>query len=440
MDDDWKQASIIEQQIQLPKIPEQQFSIVDFGAKTSPADASEAINNAIKAANKAGGGKVIIPQGEWLSKGPVNLLSKVNLHVSEGARLLFSTQAKHYLPVVKTRWEGTEVFTYSPKIYGNNVTDVAITGKGIIDGNKDSEFIPWYKKQNEDVYKIRKMGFDLVPVSQRQFGEGHYLRPPLIQIFHGKRVLLEDYTAKNSAFWVNHLVYTQHATVRGIKVDSHNPNNDGLDIESSSFVLVENNFFRTGDDAVVVKSGRDADGREIGIPSTDILVRNNDMGGEDGIGLGSEMSGGIKRVFFTDNVMHSGSAAFRLKSNLDRGGLVEMIRIRNAKVESFDTLFWFQLNYPSQLGGNFPATYQDIVFENITAKNIGLVWDMHAPASSPLKNVLFKNVSIQQAQRLFDVENAENIQFESVTIGAPEGSGRDPQILSGTLNWKAIKE
>ncbi|QJR80156.1 glycoside hydrolase family 28 protein [Alteromonas pelagimontana] len=431
-DADWALADSIVKEIQQPKIPDRTFTVTDFVTNGESSDHQAAIQSAINSASEAGGGKVVLPKGKWFSRGPIQLKSRVNLHLEKGATLLFSATPADYLPVVKTRWEGTEVFTYSPLIYAANVEDVAITGKGVIDGNADSAFIDWVNKQDKDVAALRSMGFNLVPVGQRQFGEGHFLRPPLIQFFHAKRVLLQDYTAINSPFWVNHLLYTSHATVKGVSVDSHQRNNDGLDIESSQHVLVENSRFRTGDDSIVIKSGRDADGRSIGIPSTDIVVRHNDLGGEDGVGLGSEMSGGIKRVFFSDNTFRKGDSAYRFKSNLDRGGSVEMVRIRNSQVSSFTNLFWFQLNYPSNLNGNFPATYTDIVFENIRAEDIGTVLEIHAPDASPVSNVTFRNIQIRRAKTPFILENAKNLTFENVQIG--------PQRYDGVMSAVAHNE
>ncbi|WP_286875340.1 glycoside hydrolase family 28 protein, partial [Marinimicrobium sp. UBA4509] len=336
---DWNKASEIVQAVQPPNIPNRDYLITDFDAKRS--DARPAIMAAIEQASADGGGRVIIPEGKWESHGPIHLKSRINLHISEGATLLFSPEPEDYLPAVLTRWEGTEMYGYSPLIYAYQVQDVAVTGKGTLDGNEDSEFHPWYDKQRPDMDALRAMGAAGNPVEERQFAEGHFLRPSMLQIVDAQRVLLEDYTIKNSPFWINHLVYTDHAIVRGLKVDSMFPNNDGIDVDSSRYVIVENNFFRTGDDSVVIKSGRDYDGRQVGRPSEYVVVRNNDMGGEDGIALGSEMSGGIRHVYFTDNILRSGKAAVRFKANLDRGGVAEHIRVRNMTIESFDQLFWF---------------------------------------------------------------------------------------------------
>lgn len=428
--DDWAQADEIVKAIQLPKIPARDFVITDFGAKPGgETDARPAIMAAIKAASAQGGGRVVLPSGKWLSNGPIHLASGINLHVAEGATLLFGAEAKHYLPVVLTRWEGTELYGYSPLIYAFEVHDVAITGKGVIDGNSASEFHKWRGEQPvRDRDRLRQWGVDGTPAAKRVFGEGTQLRPSMIQFFRAERVLLEDYTLRESPFWVNHLVYTDHATIRNIKVDTHHPNNDGVDVDSSRYVLIERCWFRTGDDSVVVKSGRDRDGREVGRPSEYVVVRNNDMGGEDGIALGSEMSGGVRHVFFTDNILRKGLAAIRFKANLDRGGVVEHIRVRNMTVESFNNLFWFELNYPGLLGGGHPAIYRDIVFENFTVERAGTVFDAKAPKEAPLQNVTLRNIDIKQADKTFILENVQGLKLENVKIGG--------KVMNGVLEDK----
>jgi hypothetical protein len=185
-------------------------------------------------------------------------------------------------------------------------------------------------------------------------------------------------------------------------------------------VLVEGSTFRTGDDAVVVKSGRDLDGRTVAMPSEYVVVRDNDMGGEDGIALGSEMSGDIRYVFFTDNVLRSGSSAIRFKANLDRGGTVEHVGVRRFEVGSFERLFWFQLDYPGELGGNFPSTYRDIVFEDFTVGDVGTLFEAHAPAQAPLRGVVLRNVAVASARETVDLQHVEDLRFDGVTVaGSP---------------------
>lgn len=414
---DWSRIDAIVKAIERPRIPERVFDVAARGGVADGrTDALPAIRAAIDEAAAAGGGRVVLGRGVWFARGPVHLKSRIELHLAEGARLLFSPDPAAYLPPVRTRWEGTEVITYSPLVYARDVEDVAITGPGTIDGNRESGFHAWHPKAEPDFQRLRRMGFDLVPVEQRVFGAGTHLRPPLVQVFGGRRILLEGYTATNSPFWVNHLVYVDHATVRGLRVDSRFPNNDGIDVDSSRQVLVESCVFTTGDDSVVIKSGRDADGRRVARPSEHVVVRGNDMGGEDGIALGSEMSGGIRHVFFTDNVLRKGASAIRFKANLDRGGTVEDVGVRNFTVESFERLFWFQLDYPGELGGNFPARYRNIVFEGFRVQDVGTFFEAHAPAAAPLGDVLLRGITVTSAKTPFVLENVQGLRLEDVTI------------------------
>ena len=414
---DWGLIETIVSRIETPQIPALVYRVADFGAVGDGAtDARPAILAAIAKASAEGGGRVVLSPGVWLSNGPIHLQSRIELHLERGAHLLFSPDPEYYLPVVETRWEGTRVMSYSPLIYALDVEDVAITGPGTIDGNVKSDFHDWHTKARPDYRRLRRMGFNDVPLQERVFGAGTYLRPPLVQFVRARRVKLEGFTALNSPFWVNHLVYCEHATVRGLNVVSHFPNNDGVDVDSSRYVLVEGSTFRTGDDSVVIKSGRDLDGRNVAKPSEYVVVRDNDMGGEDGIALGSEMSGDIRYVFFTDNVLRSGLSAIRFKANLDRGGTVEHVGVRRFKVGSFDRLFWFQLNYPSELGGNFPATYRDIVFEDFEVGDVGTLFEAHAPAEAPLLDVTVRDVSATSAEQTVVLENVQGLRFDNVTV------------------------
>lgn len=427
---DWNMASAIVQAIERPNIPtENVIRVTDLGAVgDGETDDLPAIQAAIDQANAEGGGRVIVPAGTYFCKGPVVLKSCVELHLEEGSTLLFSPDPADFLPVVKTRWEGTELMNYSPLVYAYGEHDIAITGTGTIDGNAESEFHTWPSLQGEDQQRLRLYGSEGIPVEERVFGEGSYLRPACIQINYCDRVLLEDYTVTNSPFWINHLNCSNHIQVRGLNVQSMFANNDGVDVESCTYVLVEENTFQTGDDSVVVKSGRDYDGREIGLPSKYVVVRKNDMGGEDGIALGSEMSGGIAYVFFEDNIMRDGVSAIRFKANLDRGATCEHIRVRNMQIANFENFIWFQLNYPGELGGNFPTVYKDLVFEDISIESIsGNVFDAHAPKGYPLQDVLLRNITIQEsATTSLTLENVMNLVLDNVVI--------NDQRINGTLS------
>ncbi|MBQ7594099.1 MAG: glycoside hydrolase family 28 protein [Synergistaceae bacterium] len=418
--DDWAIASAIVQAIQRPNIPSKEFKL-----EASAEDVRKAIQDLINQASENGGGKVIIPAGDYFCKGPIELKSGVELHLEEGAKILFSPEPSDYLPVVKTRWEGTELMNYSPMIYAYGQHDIALTGKGTIDGNAESIFHTWKKLEKPDQKQLRLWGAAGVPVEERVFGEGHYLRPCIIDVNYCERVLLEDYTVMNSPFWINHLNCSNHVQMRGLKVNSMFANNDGVDVESCKYVLIEENTFRTGDDSVVVKSGRDYDGRKIGLPSKYVVIRKNDMGGEDGIALGSEMSGGIAYVFFEDNILRDGESAVRFKANLDRGGTCEHIRVRNMKIANFDNFIWFQLNYPGELGGNFPTVYKDLVFEDITVESLkGKLFECHAPKGYPLQDVMLRNIKIAKSEKTdFILENVSNLVIDNLEVNDQRMNG-----------------
>lgn len=417
---DWAAASAIVQAIQRPNIPASEYKL-----EANPEDVREAIQELIDEVSASGGGKVIIPAGEYLCKGAIELKSGVELHLEEGAKLLFSPDPADYLPVVKTRWEGTELMNYSPMIYAYGQHDIALTGPGTIDGNEKSVFHTWKKLEKPDQQQLRLWGAAGTPVEERIFGEGHYLRPCIIEVNYCDRVLLEDYTVMNSPFWINHVNCSNHVQVRKLKVNSMFANNDGVDVESSQYVLIEENIFRTGDDSVVVKSGRDYDGRKIGLPSKYVVIRKNDMGGEDGIALGSEMSGGIAYVFFEDNILRDGQSAVRFKANLDRGGTCEHIRVRNMNIANFDNFIWFQLNYPGELGGNFPTVYKDLVFEDITVESLkGKLFECHAPKGYPLQDVMLRNITIKKSEKTdFILENVSNLVIDNLKVNDQSMNG-----------------
>ena len=177
----------------------------------------------------------------------------------------------------------------------------------------------------------------------------------------------------------------------------------------------------------MVKSGRDRDGRDVGVPSEYIVVRNNDMGGEAGIALGSEMSGDIRYVWFTNNILRSGVSAVRFKANMDRGGIVEHIRVSDLQVEAFDSLFWFQLNYPGELDGKHPSRYRDIVFHNVTVEKAGMFLEVHGPDEIPVEDLVFRNVTVTKAEHQMTLENVKNLVFDNVSVNG--------QRINGALDW-----
>jgi polygalacturonase len=410
----WQQVDEIERSINLPDFPERDFLISDFEADTT--NALPAIQEAIKKANYEGGGKVIIPKGRWHVKGPIHLKSNINLHISDGAELVFSDDPEDYLPQVLTRWEGTEAFNFSPLIYAYQVHNVAITGGGTLDGNAEHGFATWRDKQDQAQDRLRKMGAEGVSVHERVFGLDDYLRPSFIQFFSSSQILVEDITIKNSPMWVNHFIYSSQITLRNVTVESYRLNNDGVVLDSSIRALIEGNSFSTGDDSIVIKSGRDQDGWRVAKPSQDIIIRDNYMEGHNALAVGSEMSGGVQNIYMEDNKLGEVASAIYFKSNLDRGGYIRHVFVRNIEVEKADILLRFHTNYHSHRGGNYPAEYDHFVIENVTAKQSRVGIEILGIPQMPAKNITVINLEVLKADIPQNVAYTENLRYENVRI------------------------
>ncbi len=274
----WDRAAAILRRIVPPRFPSRHFEITRFGAVgDGRADCTSAIRRAIAACRAAGGGRVVVPPGRFVT-GAIKLASGTELHLTPKATLAFSRDAKHYLPVVLTRWEGTELMNYSPFIYAFEAENIAITGTGTLDGQADAN--NWWnwrgeggKKQAAARDRLMDLGARGVPVRERVFGEGHWLRPNFIQPYRCRNVLIEGVTIVNSPMWEIHPVLCQNVTVRNVTIRSHGPNNDGCDPESCRDVLIEGCTFDTGDDCIALKSGRNDDGRRVNVPIENVIVR-----------------------------------------------------------------------------------------------------------------------------------------------------------------------
>src|SRR4051812_9259433 len=247
-DDSANAEAAILARMKAPPFGDRDFSVTDFGA-VAEMDSSEAITKAISACNAAGGGRVVVPAGVWLT-GAIHLKSNVNLHLAEGATLRFSPDPAKYLPTVLTRFEGIECMNYSPLIYALEQQNVAITGKGTLDGSANWE--TWWAwndkskgtpKQAAARKKLDRRGTEGVPVAERVYGEGQFLRPNFLQPYHCQNVLIEGVTIINSPMWEIHPVLCTNVTVRGVTVRSLGTNNDGCDPESCRDVLIEDCVF-----------------------------------------------------------------------------------------------------------------------------------------------------------------------------------------------------
>ncbi|MFF0324772.1 glycosyl hydrolase family 28 protein [Nonomuraea angiospora] len=439
LDSPWDQVPAILARIVPPTFPDRTFPITDYGAKPdNSTDCTAAFRSAIAACNAAGGGTVLVPGTGKFRTGKIHLLSGVRLHVEAGGTIRFRSDAGSYLPTVFTRWQGIECFNYSPFIYARNQTNLALTGTGTIDGNAAAG--PWFgfdDQRGPDWDRLQQQAVDGVPVEQRQFGDGHFLKPNLIQFYGCRNILVEDLDIRNPAMWTIHPVLSRNITVRRVKIYSRGAMVDGVDPESSSDVLIEGCTFDTGDDGTVIKSGRDTDGRRVGVPSTDIVIRDNTYYGRWGaITVGSEMSGGVRNVFAENNRILAGSSyhsfyALYLKTNNRRGGTVDGVHVRNLTGGPCDRGgFYIDMNYSLTGPGNGPIV--DPVIQNITVDGLNLAGSPFAiklsgSAASHIRNVTIANSTFTQIDTPApQLSNADNVVLRDVRINGVLYGGSPP--------------
>lgn len=418
--------------IKPPRFRKRDFPITRFGAAAGQAgECTEAIRRAIEACSRSGGGRVIVPKGEFLT-GAIHLRSNVNLHVSKGATLKFSTDPRSYLPIVPTRWEGMELMHLSPLIYAYEQTNIAITGQGTLDGQGKSFFWTWHGNPryggNPDVLSQRPARARLyemmdknVPVSERIFGEGHYLRPQFIQPYRCKNVLIEGVKIIDSPMWEVHPVLCQNVTIRNLHIASHGPNNDGCDPESCKDVLIDGCFFDTGDDCIAIKSGRNNDGRRLAAPTENIIIRDCTMrDGHGGITVGSEISGGVRNLFAHDCRLDSAElwTALRVKNNASRGGLLENLYFRNITVGQVSrAVVEIDFNYEEGAKGEHTPVVRNYVVEGLTCTTGNRAVDLQGLAGAPIYDVVMKNCSFGSVKNPSIIKNVKGMKLTNVRVG-----------------------
>ncbi|MBB3187968.1 glycoside hydrolase family 28 protein [Microbacter margulisiae] len=434
----WDDMTQLANSIKHTSFPNKTFNIVKFGARENNPSIknTKAINAAIVACNKKGGGIVLIPKGIFQT-GPITLLSNVNLHLEKGAVLLFSTNPEEYLPTVITRWEGSDCMNYHPLIYAYKANNIAITGQGEINGQ--ASFANWwawnakcsvgYKKGTSDGHligraRLLKLNEDNVPITQRQMGSGNYLRPQLINLILCNAVLIDSVKLRNSPFWVIHPLLSNDIIVSNVNIESLGPNGDGCDPESCKNVLIQNCSFNEGDDCIAIKSGRNNDGRHWNIPSENIIVRDCQMkAGHGGISVGSEISGGFKNLYVDHCEMSSPDLGtiIRLKSNTCRGGLIENVFVRDVKVgQCKEDVLKINLRYdpaePSPRG--FIPMVRNVNLKNVSCKrsdygvSIDGLDDASRVSSIHLQNCDFTGVKFNGN----DIQGANDVTLNNIRI------------------------
>jgi polygalacturonase len=427
----WDLVPEILARIEPPTFANRDFDITSYGARVDGSDSTQAIARAIAACNAAGGGRVVVPAGRFVT-GPIHLKSNVNLHVSRDAILAFSQDTKKYLPAVLTRFESTELYNYSPFIYALDQQNIALTGEGTLDGQADDAHWWYWKGSAEHGWKqgmpnynaARQRLLDMaerrVPVEQRRFGERDYLRPNFIQPYRCRNILIENVTIVNSPMWEINPTLCQNVTVRGVRIDTAGPNNDGVDPDSCRDVLIERCTFNTGDDCIAIKSGRNEDGRRINVPSENIIVRNCDMkDGHGGVTVGSEISGGCWNVFAYDCRMDSPVlySVLRLKNNAMRGGVLRDIYMRDVTVgQVSQAILSIDFNYEEGDKGRVKPVARDIQLERVTSKKSPYGLYIRGFENAPVENIRVLDCRFENVAKGNVLEHVNGYSLRGTTI------------------------
>ena len=450
IDTDWSQLPVILSRIQAPIFPNRDFNIVSFGAPTNGTTiATTFIQKAIDSCSAAGGGRVIVPAGTFLT-GALTLKSNVNLHISAGATLKFSTNTADYLPVVLTRFEGIECYNYSPFIYSYGAQNIALTGSGTLNGQaSNSNWWAWKTSAQAtlDDTLLNQEGQNGTPVSQRVFGNGHQLRPVFVQFYNSQNILIDSITIINSPMYELNPVLSQNLTIQNVIINSLGPNNDGCDPECCYDALINNCNFSTGDDCIAVKSGRNNDGRRVGVPSQYIVIQNCTMqNGHGGVTLGSECSGGINNVYAQYCNMSSPnlSSILRFKTNSVRGGIIENIFMRDCTIgQVAGDILNVDMYYEEGDIGTFTPIIRNVAIDSCNSSKSVDVFYVNAYQRSPLTDIKINGCNFSNAVTLgATFNNLCRLQVYNTLVNgsvplipAPVAGFTEAETYSNKLSW-----
>ncbi len=436
-DDPWALAARIRSRIRPPSFPPgNRFTPRQFGGVADGRTlATVPIARAIRAASRApGGGTVVLNDGVWLT-GPIHLQSNVELHVADDTIVRFAHDPALYFPPVLTRMEGNELMGISPFIYAYGAENIAITGSGVLDGQAGPDhWWHWARRQSgarkSSGARLRRLAEENVPVARRIFGPDATIRPQFIQPYRCHNVLIEGVTILRSPMWEIHPVECSNVTVRRVTISSHGPNNDGCDPESCRDVLIEDCLFDTGDDCIAIKSGRNADGRRLGVPSENIIVAGCTMAdGHGGVTLGSEITGGVRNVFVERCRMDSPNlnTALRFKNNAARGGRLENIHVRDVTVgQVARAAITIDYNYGEGAKGDFTPVFDTLSIERLLVGRCQRMLDLQGFVGAPIRNILLRDTAVIRAAEPDIVSRVEGLRYDNVRRNGVAVTGPTP--------------
>lgn len=460
---------VFAQQQPLPKVASTQFksaiyNIVKYGAVPDGYILNtKSIQKAIDDCAAKGGGTVFLPNGLWLS-GPIVLKSNVNLNLAAGATLLF-TADKTQFPLVKANWEGYPQMRNQSPISAEGATNIGITGKGIIDGNGDvwryvkqgklteskwknlvasggvlsADKKTWYPSENFAKGASVKDPGRILPERDDAYYQSvkDFLRPNLLVFTSCDKILLEGVTFQNSAAWCLHPLMSKNITMRNIQVKNpwYAQNGDGIDLESCSNVLIENSILDVGDDALCMKSGRDADGRARAMPTKDVIIRNCTVySSHGGFVVGSEMSGGVNNVHVNNCTFIGADIGLRFKTTRGRGGVVENIFIKDVYMKDIPgeaILFdmYYEARDPVPAAGEQRALpvvevkpvdettpqFRNIRISNVYVNGAEKAIFVRGVPEMPVKDIVIEN-GVFQSKKGVDIQEARNIQLNNIKV------------------------
>ena len=405
--------------------PDRNFAITDYGAQPGEAKCTAAFAQAIAACAAAGGGHVVVPKGSWHT-GPIHLKSNVDLHLEEGAVLSFSDDLADCLPPVMSSWEGLECVNYSPLVYAYCCTNVAITGRGSLEPRM-RKWARHFRETSTNIQQARgilyKWGAEDHPVGKRVMPEASdaVMRPQLVQMNRSVNVRLEGITVRDSPFWTIHLYQSENVIVRGVRVRAYGFNNDGIDIEMTRNVLVEDCDISAGDDGFVMKAGRNRDAWRINRPTENVVVRNCRLPSATALlAVGSEMSGGVRNVCIHDCEVGDVARLYYVKTNHRRGGFVDNIVIRGIRARSAvklmavetEVLYQWRVfpDYERRL-----TKISNLLLENVDCAGARSGVEIYGDPELPIDGVTFRNVRIGTLMNdLSKVNGAVNVRMEGL--------------------------
>jgi polygalacturonase len=414
------------------------YNVIKYGAKNDSSKlATKAIETAIAAASKAGGGTVYFPAGKYLT-GAIHLKSNITILIDAGAELHFSDNFNDYLPMVKSRYEGVDVMSFSPLFYAYRAENITITGRGLINGHgkKWWDFVEGYK---QDQVRTRwQLEFDqlnkdiLLPDDPRQMKRG-FLRPPFIQPMFCKNILIEGITIINSPFWTVNPEFCENVKIHAVTINNpHSPNTDGINPESCKNVHISDCHITVGDDCITIKSGKDAPGRKMARPAENYTITNCTMlSGHGGVVIGSEMSGDVRKITISNCVFDGTDRGIRIKSARGRGGVVEEIRVSNIVMKNIrEQAIVLDLQYAKttmEPVSERTPKFRNIHFSNITGQ-VNQAAYLNGLEEMPLENISFSDINLD-AKTGFSLQYTNKVEFHNVQVNTESGPSLSANVV-----------